>query len=266
MRRQQVETEVIVPDTHGAHIDLKWRAAFLKDLKRLAPQRVIWLGDHVDCGGMFSTHQRTYTNEMAESYEDDLTAANSLLSDAQKVTPDADHHYIFGNHEGHVERWAARTYERRKDADAFVERMGVAARLELKERGIRFYKCQNFYQGLSVPGTIRFGRAGEPNMFYTHGMSYAKNACEVHLALFNDNVVFGHCHRSMMSMTRSVTKHAFLAACPGTGAQLQPLYAHTRPTGWSHGYGLRTLTRTGRFRYSNVPIYKGESLLGKVAA
>lgn len=266
MRRKHVETEVIIPDTHGNHIDLKWQAAFLKDLKKLAPQRIVMLGDHVDCGGLFSTHQRSYTNEMAESYEDDLAAANHLLDEIQRIAPNTEIHYLDGNHEAHAERWASRTWERRKDAEAFVERMGPAARLELKERGVRHYKTQNFYQGLSVPGTIRFGRAGEPNMFYTHGMSFAKNACDVHLALFNDNVVFGHCHRSMMAMTRSVTKHAFLAACPGTGAKLQPLYVHTRPTGWSHGYGLRTITRTGRFRYSNVPIYKGESLLGKVAA
>jgi hypothetical protein len=112
------------------------------------------------------------------------------------------------------------------------------------------------HMGLAVPGAIRLGK-----MYFTHGISAAKHAADVHLAAFGDNVVFGHVHRSVSVVGRSVTKDAFIAASPGTLAKLQPLYVHTRPTSWSHGYGLRQIAKSGRFVYTNVPIYKGESML-----
>ncbi len=254
-------TEVIIPDSHGNHIDLPARDAFLRDLKKLAPQRIIRLGDHVDCGGLFSSHQRTYTNEMAESYEDDVAADNEFLDEIQKLAPRAEIHQLEGNHEQHCERWAARTYERRKDAEGFLERMAPEALTKLKERGIKFYKRSTMYQGLAVPGVIRIGK-----MFYTHGSRAPKHAAASYAAMFQDNIIHGHTHRAQHIVLRSVTKHAYMAACPGTLAKLQPLYRHTDCTDHTHGYGVRFINKSGRFVYFNVPIYKGESLLMKVAA
>lgn len=249
---------VTVPDSHGAHIDIPARDAFLRDLRILQPREIVWLGDHLDCGGTFNTNQRNYTHEMTESYEDDVEACNRLFDATQKAAPDAVNYYIEGNHEAHIERWASRVFQSHKDAVGYVERCGPQAVLKLKERGFKYYLRSQMYMGLSVPGIIRLGKC-----HFVHGISFAKNAAAVHLARVGESVVFGHVHRVQSVVERTVSSEGFGAWCPGTLAKLQPLYMHTGPTSWSHGYGLQFVSGSGRFMHINVPIHKGESLLPK---
>lgn len=254
---------VFIPDTHGSHIDPKAKAAFLADLKRLAPDQVVYLGDHVDCGGIFSTHSRTYTNEMCESYEEDIAATVELLDDVTRAVPQARAHYLEGNHEVRVSRWAAANFQNRKDADAFLHRQGPAALLELKRRGIRYVSRTDFVDGCSIPGTIRL-RQGHTDVYATHGLSAAANAAAVHLSKFGANVVFGHVHRALSVHGRSVDKGLYGAWCPGTLALLQPLYLHTNVSQWALGYAIQFVARSGHFVHFQVPIVKGESMLGQV--
>ena len=245
---------LIVPDSHGAHIDQAARAAFLRDAKALRPDQIVWLGDHLDCGGVFSVHQRSYTNEMCEAYEDDVGAGNSLLDEAAEAAPRAEQHYLFGNHEQHVERWAARAFTRRRDAESLLAEWGPAKRLRLRDRGIRFYKQGEHYMGLSIPGTIKLGKC-----FFTHGIAHGMRATHVHLIRFGHSVVHGHNHTAASIVERTVTSDGHGAWCPGTLAKLQPLYRHTTPTSWTHGYGLQFVAPSGRFVHINVPILKGQS-------
>ena len=247
---------LIAPDSHGMHIDPAAKAAFLRDAKKLQPSEIVFLGDHLDCGGVFSSHARAYTNELVESYEDDVNAANAFLDEVQKAAPGAACHYIEGNHEARVERWATSTFTNKKDADKLLEVYGPAKSLRLRERGIKYYRRSEQYMGLSIPGTIRLGKC-----FFTHGISHSKHAAATHLARFGASVVFGHIHRSQAVIERTVTSDGFGAWCPGTLAKLQPLYQHTSPTSWSHGYAVQLVNRSGRFLHVNVPIYRGESLL-----
>jgi hypothetical protein len=244
-------TRVIIPDSHGAHIDPIARDAFLADLKSLQPTQIVMLGDHMDCGGTFSAHQVTYTNEMVESYETDVADCNSFLDAICVRAPNAEIHYLEGNHEAHVERWCARNIKTRKDADFFLTKVGPAAVLHLKARGIHYYKSKEFHQGLTVRGSIRLGKC-----FFTHGVSHAKHADDAHLSAFNSNVVFGHVHRVLEVRSRTVTSSGHGAWSPGTLAKLQPLYRHTEPTTWSLGYGLQFVNEaSGRFNHINVPIF-----------
>lgn len=247
---------IVIPDSHGEHIDVAARDAVIADAKALDPAEIVFLGDHLDCGGTFSSHQRSYTNEMTESYADDVAAANRFLDLLAKAAPRATGYYIEGNHEQHVERWAARNFASHKDATMAVEHLGPKNVLRLKDRGIRYFDRATMHMGLSIPGTIRLGRC-----FFTHGVSHAKNAAAVHLARFGANVVFGHVHRVQGINERTVTSSGFGAWCPGTLAKLQPLYQHTAPTSWSHGYGLQFVNPSGVFLHLNVPIHKGRSLL-----
>lgn len=248
---------LIVPDSHGAHIDAEAEAAILRDTTRLQPQEIVYLGDHLDCGGTFSSHQRSYTSELTESYADDVAYANRFLDAIQKAAPDAKTHYIYGNHEAHIERWASREFQSARDAQFVLERIGPAAVLDLKRRGFTWYLPSEMYMGLTVPGTIRIGEC-----FFTHGMSHAKHADAVHLQRVGANVVFGHVHRNMSIGERTVTSAGFGAWCPGTLAKLQPLYRHTQPTSWQHGYAVQFVNvSTGTFAHWNVAIHKGTSML-----
>lgn len=245
-----MKIRVIIPDSHGNHIDRAAARAFLADLKVIGPDEVVFLGDHLDAGGTFNSHQRTYTNEFTESYEDDCEAANWFLDEVQSAAPKAEMHYLEGNHEQHVERWAARNFHSHRDAEMFLDRMGPAAALKLKDRGIQYYRRSVFYQGLAIPGCISLGKC-----FFVHGISHAKHADSVHLQRFGASVVFGHIHRSMGRVERTVTSGGHGAWCPGTLAKLQPLYKHTQPSDWSHGYAVQEVLKSGHFEHTNVPIF-----------
>jgi predicted phosphodiesterase len=246
-----MKTRIIIPDSHGAHIDWPAAEAFLADAKAVDPDEIVLLGDHLDAGGTFNSHQRTYTNEFTESYEEDCIQANLFLDRLQAACPKAKEiHYLEGNHEQHVERWAARNFQSHRDADMFLERMGPAAALRLKDRGIHYYRRSVFYQGLAIPGCIQLGKC-----FFVHGISHAKHADAVHLQRFGASVVFGHIHRSMGRIERTVTSGGHGAWCPGTLAKLQPLYKHTAPSDWSHGYAVQEVLASGQFHHTNVPIF-----------
>ena len=244
-------TRVIIPDSHGSHIDPVARDAFLADLKLLCPDEIVMLGDHLDAGGTFNAHQVTYTSEMVESYEDDVNAANAFLDAIGSYAPNARIHYIEGNHELHVERWAARNTKNKRDADYFVQHFGPEAVLKLKERGITYYRCREFHMGLAVRGSIRLGRC-----YFTHGISHSKHADDAHLHAFSGNIVFGHVHRALSVHSRTVDSQGHAAWCPGTLARLQPLYQHTECTQWVHGFAVQFANaESGRFTHLNIPVF-----------
>lgn len=252
---------VCIPDSHGEHVDWTAAEAMVADIAVLSPAEVVWLGDHLDCGGTFSAHQRTYTKELTESYASDVAAANRLLDLVQEAAPNARHHYIAGNHETHVERWAVRNVAQ-NDVAHFLERIGPAAELRLKERGFEYYRSSEFYHDLSIPGTIRLGKC-----CYTHGIGASKHATAVHAERFGMSVVHGHTHRAQSIIMRTVGSSAVGAWCPGTLAKLQPLYAHTRPTDWSHGYLVQFVSAaTGRFTSLNIPIFSGKTMLADLVS
>lgn len=251
------ELTVVIPDSHGEHIDLAARDAFLADLARIRPERIVMLGDHLDCGGTFNAHQRTYTHEMTESYDADVDATNEFLDLIQAAAPDANIQYVEGNHEQHCERFLARNFHTMRDADMVLSLIGPEAVLRLKERGISYYRSGERYQGLSIPGTIRNGK-----LFYTHGIACGKHATATHLERFGASVMHGHTHTAQAHISRTVTSDGIGAWCPGTLAKLQPSYMHTNPTRWSLGYGLVTTNvSTERFAVMLVPIIDGRSML-----
>jgi len=254
------KVRVVIPDSHGNHIDKVAEAALLQDLKRLDPDEVVGLGDHLDCAGVFSSHAKAYTNEMAETYEDDYLAANAFLDAGQKASPRALWRLLEGNHEQRVERWAASTFPSQKDAESLLDRFGPEAVLQLKKRGIPYFKRSVCYMGLSIPGTIKLGKC-----HFVHGIGHSQNAAQVHLQRFGASVVFGHIHRAMSVIGRTVSSDGQGAWCPGTLAKLQPLYMHTAPTNWSHGFLVQFINPSGRFLTLHVPICKGFSLLDVVA-
>lgn len=248
---------VIFGDSHGAHIDPRAWRAFLGGVKLLDPEEIVILGDFVDCGGTFSVHQREYTNEMTESYEDDCQAANQQLDELAHEAPRASTRYLLGNHEAHIERWAARTFQSHKDAEAYVEREGVPARLNLKKRAIRVYYPNICYHGLPTPGAIRLGKC-----HFVHSRCAPKHAAASYVARYGANVVIGHNHRSQVHITSTMATGAIGGWSVGCLSQLQPLYRHTDPTDWTHGFGVQFVNvKTGSFIHWNVPITKGRALL-----
>lgn len=252
----------IIPDSHGCYIDKKASNACLKDIKTLQPEVIVMLGDHVDCSGFLSTHG--LPGAMADcdyTYEQDIKACIKFLDAIQKSAPKARIFYIEGNHEHRVERWAIATaLGKRMEAEALRRQVAPEFLLDMAGRGITYIRSHEHYQGINIPGTIRLGKC-----YFTHGISAAKYAAEAHLNAFSDNVVFGHVHRAQSSVGRRVATGTIGAWSPGCLSVLQPLYAHTNPTGHTHGYALQVCAKSGTFQHIQVTIADGVSCLGELA-
>lgn len=243
---------VIIPDSHGAHIHWGFANGLVSDLEKLAKhiQEVVWLGDHLDCGGTFNAHQRTYTHEMTESYREDVQQARRFITMVRERTPLASHHYLEGNHEQHVERFLARNFDAYEDAEFLLDLVGPKSVLKLDELDIKYYRSSEMHMGMTIPGLIKLGRC-----CFIHGVSVAKDAVAKTLERIADNVVHGHTHRAQSTIIRTAASEALGGWCPGTLAKLQPLYRHTTPTTWTGGYAIQAIQSNGKFTHINVPLF-----------
>jgi predicted phosphodiesterase len=249
---------VVVPDSHGSAIDPSAAGAFLADLKALNPEEIVMLGDHVDCGGFLAQHHTLgYVAQTDYSYEEDIGAANTFLDQIVQAAPKARIHYIEGNHERRVETWCVtQCLRHQKDSEMLRKAFAPEVLLQLQRRNIKYYRQSEFYNGLRVPGAIKLGKC-----HFWHGVSTAKHAASVNVNQFAGNVVYGHTHRRDSSGLRPVAVGEISAFNPGCLCKLQPLWQHTRPTDWVHGYGVQIVGSKGEFLHINVPLIRSNSLL-----
>jgi len=254
---------VIITDTHGAKVDKAALAACLGDVKALNPHEVVLCGDHVDCGGLLAQHHVLgYVAEASYTYEEDIAATRAFLDALQGAAPRAMIHYIEGNHERRVETWSlTQSLRNARDAEFLRRAFAPEFLLDLKKRGIPYYRQGEFYNGLKLPGTIKLGKC-----YFTHGSKTANNATAVMLSAFGAPLVFGHTHRAQSSTGRPVHSGSIAAWNPGCLCELQPLWQHTNPTTWTHGFGVQMVARSGEFLHLNIPIIGGQSFLGSLAS
>lgn len=251
---------IIIPDTHGCYTDWAALSAVMSDLESMSEsiQEVVFLGDHLDCGGFLSQHFTIgYVAEADYSYEEDVAATNTMLDKLQKVCGGATYHYLEGNHERRVEKWAVTQALRHKRDAAYLRKLVSAETvLSLGKRGVKLYQQGQCYDGMRIPSTIRLGQCS-----FTHGSRTGESPAKLMLKDFGGNVVFGHTHRMDSYASRSVQYGEMGAWCPGCLCRLQPLWQHTQVTSWVHGYGLQLVRQDGGFLHINVPIIDGESYL-----
>ena len=252
---------VLIPDTHGAKIDRKAAAALLADLKTLAPHEVIFLGDHVDCGGFLAQHHvMGYVAETAYSYEADIAHANAFLDQVAAAAPGARLEYIEGNHERRVETWAVtQTLRHQKDSELLRKQFAPEFLLKLKDRGIPYYRQSEFYDNLPVPGVIKRGKC-----FIFHGISTAKNAVAATIARIGGNCVSAHTHRAQSDIIRMVGTGVIGSWNPGCLCEMQPLWQHTAPTNWTQGYAVQLVSASGAFLHLNIPVLGGQTHLASL--
>ena len=256
--RKDDTIRVIIPDSHGSSIDQTAERVFLADLRRLDPDQIVMTGDHVDCGGFLAAHHTLgFIAETTYTYEDDLGWANRFLDGVQAEAPRCrEIHYLEGNHEERIERWCIdKCLGKSQDAEMLRRAFAPEFKLNLRERGIRYYRRSQRY-GTSLHGTIKLGKC-----HFTHGTSTAKMAASVMSSQFGANVVFGHTHRADAYIATPVGLGTIGAWNPGCLCKLQPLWQHARPTSWTHGYAVQIVARSGNFLHINVPIAGGVSLL-----
>lgn len=251
-------TRVIIPDTHGCFIDPDAAGIFLRDLENLAPKEIVLIGDHIDCGGFLAQHLTMgYVAEADYSFEQDVIAANTFLDQVQQRCPTANYYYLEGNHERRIEKWITTQTQRNGHDAAYLHQLfSVEVVLNLEQRGIPLFKQGQFYDGCRIPATIKLGHC-----YFTHGSRHGRRAADAMLQRFGAPVVFGHVHKLLATSDRNVKDGELGAWCVGYLGRLQPLWKHTDPTDWTHGYGVQLCRADGDFLHLNVPIIDGKSYL-----
>jgi len=252
------KVRMLMGDLHGSYRDENAVARVIADAKTLQPDEIILGGDMVDCGGFLAQHHTLgYVAELAYTYEEDLSHAAQFLDALAAVAPNASIEYLEGNHESRVERWAiTQALKSKGDAEWLVRQVSPEHQLGLKGRGIPYYRVSEYHDGLSIPGWIK-----RDKIYITHAISFAKHAAAQALAKTAGNVVFFHSHRADAFTTNLVHGGTVSAWNPGCLCGSQPLYRHSNPSGWSQGYAVQFLAKSGNFLHLQVPIIEGESLL-----
>jgi UDP-2,3-diacylglucosamine pyrophosphatase LpxH len=248
---------VIIPDTHGAHLDKQAASAFLKDLEHLNPAEVVMLGDHLDCGGFLAQHHTLgFVPETDTTFEQDVEAANTFIDAVQKRVPrTAECYYLVGNHEARLEKWVIKqTLTRPADARFLDKMFGLESLLNLTKRGLNVVKRDVRYDGLRKRGTIKLGKC-----LFQHGRRCGKTAAKAALDDAGTNVCSGHTHR-MQSHFKETADGLIGSWMFGCLCELNPLYYDTDTTDWAHGFGIQIVHPNGLFTTLSVPIIDGVSL------
>lgn len=252
---------LIANDVHGSMMDRAAVEAFLGDVRRLQPDEIVLNGDIVECGGFLAKHHTAnYIAQTTYTYQDDIAHGNWFLDQLQDSAPNAQIHFIEGNHEDRLERWVIdETLSNSRDGEFLRQLTAPEFLLKLKERGIAYYRRSETHVPGLPPGWIKFGK-----IFFVHELSGGKHAASDSVSRTAGNVVFAHTHREDTA-TRVLPGVGLVKAWnPGCLCQRQPLWRHSDPTGWSHGYAYQVIAKSGEFMHVNVPIWEGRSLLGNM--
>jgi hypothetical protein len=252
---------IIANDVHGYNMDRPAVDAFIADLRRWNPDEIVLNGDIIECGGFLAAHHALgYVAQTEYSYQDDIASANWFLDQVQEAAPNAKIHYIEGNHEDRIERWVVdQTMRHTRDSEFLRKLVSPEFLLKLEDRNISFYRRSVEHVAGLPPGWIKLGK-----IFFVHELSGSKNAARDSVSRTAGNVVYAHTHREDSASVVLPGVGLVKAWNPGCLCQLRPLWRHSDPTGWSHGYGVQIVEESGEFLHLNIPIWNGKSLAGNM--
>jgi len=260
-RRKEDFVRVIANDVHGQMMDRDAVEAFLRDLKEWDADEIVLNGDIVECGGFLAAHHTLgYVAQTEYSWQQDIAAGNWLLDEIQKAAPRAKIHYIAGNHESRLQRWVVdQTMRHGRDAAFLNQLVAPETLLRLAERGVSYYDRDTHHIPGLPPGWIKLGK-----IFFVHELGGGKNAAAAAVGRTAGNVVYAHTHQEDSASAVLPGVGLVKAWNPGCLCQRQPLWRHSNPTGWSHGYAVQFVNKSDEFLHLNVPIWQGRSLIGQL--
>lgn len=258
------DTRVILrPDVHGYNQDPAAVHAYLEALRILKPDHVIGLGDLIDCGAFLAEkHVWGYVAETAYSVPQDFAAAGAFLDAEAEASGGCEHTEVEGNHDARLEKWAITQAQRNgsgsvaETAQWLIDLTAPEKILDFAGRGFRHIKRGQCYDGLTVPGHMRLGKA-----LITHGTFTGVDCCRRALAAYGTNIFFGHTHRLIEYVSHTIAQGQIGAWTCGFLAKRQPYWRHTQPTGWAHGFTEIRLAKSGAFQAHNIKIVDGVALL-----
>lgn len=219
-----LKLNMIIPDIHYPVHDPEAVACLLKAARLLKPHKIVFLGDALECA-QFSRHDKKSLAEEISAWDDDLDGfIADILVPLERCS--RRRAFVEGNHEYRVEAAALRSSE----VKAVYRSIAPAIRIG-KRRGMEYVPYQ-------VPVLGHYKLA--PSLWAIHGWSHGEHAASVHLAQSsNFSLWHGHTHRNQSdSKNDPATGRLLRAMCPGFLGKIQPKWIGSKPTKWSHGFGL----------------------------
>lgn len=228
---------LFIGDSHvDPEQDLRRFKALGKFLRTHSPDVVVSVGDFLTLDSLSNWDRDKRQKMENRRYEKEISAGNRALDYLQPTLP-PESYYIEGNHEDRLTRYLAHD-------PTFHGHVGIARDLHLKDRGYKWvpYKEHVDVMGISfthIPITGNGRPIGEPNV--------SRKA----LALYNNSVVFGHCHTlSHSAEHRTNAPHLNQALCGGCFFEHVDEYAVGSKTDYWRGIVILTCYHKNRFDIS----------------
>jgi hypothetical protein len=127
--------------------------------------------------------------------------------------------------------------------------------LRLDERNMSYYRRGVVYVEGLPPGWIKLGK-----MYFTHSFKITKNAARDTAEKTAGNITYFCTHREDTATVVFPSVGIVKAFNPGCLCKRQRLWQHSKPSTWSHGYGVDFIAKSGNFQRVHVPIWRGSSL------
>lgn len=218
-----MERWIVWPDLHYPHHDREAFEVAQRALARFRPFGLLSLGDLLDCKSFSSHPPKTFAEKQSNTaWSADLSGMGAELKRARKSC--SRFVYVAGNHSDRVKRKA-------------LETPALASCLDLILPELVLKPYISTFVPYDVPGSHY---ELTPHLWAVHGWSCGQNANRDHLnAATNFSVMHGHTHQcGHVSRRDPITGNALQAWSFGCLYTPQPDYMGSKPTKWTHGFGV----------------------------
>lgn len=229
-----MQSVLVIPDTHAPFHDVKAWALAMKVGRFIKPDRVVILGDFVDCYSISK-----FTKEGRGTLAEEISVARKLLNEVDALGAKR-YFYLSGNHEFRYPKYIA---------DKAPELAGVLPTMpELLQLGPKWTWTP--YHDL-----LRMGHA-----HFTHDVGGCGPTAHMKASLdVGGNVAMGHTHHMGVHYRGTLKGSAFFGAALGCLADRKQVdfMNRAKTAHWVHGVGVGYLRSNGDFHLQAVPFVNG---------
>lgn len=228
------------PDTHLKFVDIAAYRSFKKFLKWYQPDVDLIFGDYLDCEGI--SHWPSDSLEPRRLIPE-IKAGRIDLAHRKTLTPKTTTRiFIEGNHEDWIRQGLTRMPEFFEDIESLGYDFSVPALLDLERLGYDFFPVNHI---------VKIGKA-----HFTHGVYCPKGHANKHLAVFKNNIYYGHTHD--YQAVRDISMDGLIeAASTGCLARLDAKFLRGKPAIWNHGFGIWEFRPDGNYTRVFISIKDG---------
>ncbi len=227
-------TTYVIPDCHFPFEDKKAWALVLRSIRETQPDRVVTLGDFLDC---ISVSNFPKPPDRRESLASEIEAGNIALDQLTEAAGKAPVVFLEGNHCFRMHRYLS---EKAPELFGLVD---IPTLLGIKKRRWTWVPYRSH---------ITFGKVA-----YAHEIGHCgRNATQQSLDSFGGNIIVGHSHRAGTAYGGTVKgEHRVAMSCGWLGDINKIDYMHKSKTReWQHGAGFVQQDRKGNAWCSFAPI------------